>query len=85
MNSDTTLSKALDATPCRVVVHSDDKQKELTGTIQLAPSGTDRFRKITLVTLSEQIVLDLDTIITIDKKDLSGSDRQPLMQSYNKP
>jgi len=51
----------------RVVVRTDGQQKELTGTIQLAPEDSNRLGKIALVTSSEKIILDIDEIISIDK------------------
>ena len=56
-----------DATPCKVVVRSDGLRKELSGTLQLAPEGSNRFKKITLVTSSEKLVLGIDEIISIVK------------------
>ena len=56
-----------DSTPCRILVHTDGKQCEFIGTIKLAPQGTDRFKKVTVTTASEELVLNLDDIIRLSK------------------
>ena len=55
------------STPCRVIVRTDGKQYELTGTIKLAPQGTDRLKRVTVTTNSEELVFNLDNIIHIYK------------------
>ncbi|KLU64833.1 hypothetical protein DEAC_c31610 [Desulfosporosinus acididurans] len=74
LNSDVVISQdrpfsyyLKDATPCKVVFLSDSIQKELSGTLSLAPEGLDRLRKVTLVTDEEEFVLDIEQILGIHK------------------
>lgn len=54
--------------PCKVVVRLDGLTKTLTGTLQLAPPGPERFHKVALKTSEGEIILDIDDIVDIDKQ-----------------